>query len=114
MLTEKQIKENLEGVLVPAVKRSIVGLNMVREVTISDKKVKVILASTGLIPGAQDWIKNKAMEALKALPEVDEAEVIFTDAKPIELNKVEHIHCRNEWKGRSRQVTNSQSYCRVT
>ena len=48
MLTEEQIKGNLERVLVPAVKRSIVGLNMVREVTISDKRVKITLASTGV------------------------------------------------------------------
>ena len=99
MLTEEQIKENLEGVLVPAVKRSIVGLNMVREVAISDKRVKVTLASTGLIVGAQDWIKNKAKEAIETLPEVNEVEVIFTDAKPIELNKVEHIIAVMSGKG---------------
>ena len=99
MVNEEQIKETLEGVLVPAVKRSIVGLNMVREVAISDKKVKVTLASTGLIVGAQDWIKNKAKEAIETLPEVNEVEVIFTDAKPIELNKVEHIIAVMSGKG---------------
>ena len=99
MLTKEQIKESLEGVLVPAVKRSIVGLNMVREVAISDKRVRVTLASTGLIAGAQDWIKNKAKEAIETLPEVNEVEVIFTDAKPIELNKVEHIIAVMSGKG---------------
>jgi len=99
MLTKEQIKESLEGVLVPAVKRSIVGLNMVREVAISDKRVRVTLASTGLIVGAQDWIKNKAKEAIETLPEVNEVEVIFTDAKPIELNKVEHIIAVMSGKG---------------
>ena len=99
MVNEEQIKENLEGVLVPAVKRSIVGLNMVREVTISDKRVKVILASTGLIIGAQDWIKNKAKEAIETLPEVNEAEVVFTEAKPADLNKVEHIIAVMSGKG---------------
>ena len=99
MLTEEQIKGSLEGLLVPAVKRSIVGLNMVREVAISDKRVKVTLASTGLIIGAQDWIKNKAKEAIETLPEVNEVEIIFTDAKPIELNKVEHIIAVMSGKG---------------
>jgi metal-sulfur cluster biosynthetic enzyme len=52
MATEQQVIQSLEAVLVPAAKRSIVGLNMVREVTISDDgKVGIILASTGLIPG---------------------------------------------------------------
>ncbi len=99
MLTEEQIRGTLEGVLVPAVKRSIVGMNMVREVTISDEKVKVTLASTGLIIGAQDWIKNKAKEAIETLPEVNEAEVVFAEAKPADLNKVEHIIAVMSGKG---------------
>ena len=99
MLTEEQIRGTLEGVLVPAVKRSIVGLNMVREVTIYDKKVKVTLASTGLIIGSQDWIKNKAKEAIESLPEANEAEVVFAEAKPADLNKVEHIIAVMSGKG---------------
>jgi len=99
MLTEEQIKESMEGVLVPAVKRSIVGLNMIREVAISDKRVKVTLASTGLIIGAQDWIKNKAKEAIETLPEVNEVEVAFTEAKPINLNQVKYIIAVMSGKG---------------
>lgn len=52
MTNEEQVKESLEGVIVPAGKRSIVGFNLVRNVTISDNKVVVTLASTGLITGA--------------------------------------------------------------
>jgi len=36
MVVREQVLNSLEAVLVPAAKRSIVGLNMVREVTISD------------------------------------------------------------------------------
>ena len=64
MITEEKIKQSLEAVLVPTAKRSIVGLNMVREINISNGKVDITLASTGLIPGAQDWIKNKTQEAI--------------------------------------------------
>ena len=100
MLKEEQVRETLEEVLVPAVKRSIVGLNMVREVSISDKRVKVTLASTELITGAQNWIKNKTKEAVETLPGANnEVEVIFTEAKPIELNKVEHIIAVMSGKG---------------
>jgi metal-sulfur cluster biosynthetic enzyme len=41
MATEEQVRQSLEAVVVPAVKRSIVGMNLVREVTTSDKKVNV-------------------------------------------------------------------------
>jgi len=99
MVNEEQIREKLEGVLVPAVKRSIVGMNMVREVTISDKKVKVTLASTCLIVGSQDGIKNMVKEAIGTLPEVNEVEVVFTEAKPDDLNKVEHVIAVMSGKG---------------
>jgi len=99
MITEEQVQESLEIVLVPAVKRSIVGMNLVREVTISDKKVNVTLASTGLIPGAQDWIKTKAKEAIEKLPGVNEVTVEYTDAKAKDLNKIEHIVAVMSGKG---------------
>ena len=99
MPTQEQVMESLDTVLAPAVKRNITGLNLVREVAISDKRVKVTLASTGLIVEAQDWIKNKAKEAIETLPEVNEAEVTFTEAKPIDLNQVEHIIAVMSGKG---------------
>jgi hydrogenase maturation protease len=97
--TEEQVIKSLETVPVPAAKRSIVGLNLVREVTISDGKVNITLASTGLIPGAQDWIKAKAREAIKKLPEVKEVAVEYSDAKAKDLNKIDHIIAVMSGKG---------------
>jgi len=83
----------------PAVKLSIVGLNLVREVTISDGRVKIALASTGLIPGAQDWIRTKVKEAIEKLPEVNEVKVEYADAKAKDLNKIDHIFAVMSGKG---------------
>jgi len=99
MTTEEQVIKSLEAVLVPAAKRSIVGLNLVREVTVSDGKVNIALASTGLIPGAQDWIKAKAVEAVEKLPEVKEVVVEYSDAKAKDLNKIDHILAIMSGKG---------------
>jgi len=99
MATEKQIRKSLEGVLVPDVKRSIVELNMIRDVAITDKRVKVTLASTGLVIGAQDWIKNKAQEVIEKLADVNEVEVEFSEAKPTELNRIGHIIAVMSGKG---------------
>jgi len=99
MITEEQVKKSLEAVLVPAVKRSIVGLNLIREVTISDGRVKIALASTGLIPGAQDWIRTKVKEAIEKLPEVNEVKVEYADAKAKDLNKIDHIFAVMSGKG---------------
>jgi hydrogenase maturation protease len=99
MATKEQVIESLETVLVPAAKRSIVGLNLVREITISEGKVEITLASTGLIPGAQDWIKNKAQEAVQRLPEVKEVAIKYSDVKAKELNKIDHILAVMSGKG---------------
>jgi len=99
MITEEQVRESLEAVLVPAVKRSIVGLNLVREVTTSDKKVNVTLASTGLIPGAQDWIKTKATEAIEKLADINKVEVEYIDAKAKDLNKIDYMVAVMSGKG---------------
>ncbi len=99
MPTKEQVIESLEAVLVPAAKRSIVGLNLVREVTVSDGKVNIALASTGLIPGAQDWIKNKTREVIEKLPEVKEVVVEYSDAKAKDLNKIDHILAIMSGKG---------------
>ena len=99
MINEEQIRQSLESVLVPAVKRSIVGLNMVREVTISEGKVDITLASTGLIPGAQDWVKNKSLEAVEKLPEVNEVTVNYSGIKAKDLNKIDQIIAVMSGKG---------------
>jgi Mrp family chromosome partitioning ATPase len=86
-------------VLVPEVKRSIVGLNLVREVAISDGKVKVSLASAALSESAQDWLKTKASEVLGKLPGVNGVEVSFAEAKPKELNDITHVIAVMSGKG---------------
>ena len=99
MASEEQVRESLETVLVPTVKRSIVGMNLVREVTTSDKKVNITLASTGLVPSAQDWIKTKAKEVIEQLPEVNDTNIEFTDAKAKDLNEIDHIVAVMSGKG---------------
>ncbi len=99
MITEERIKQSLEAVLVPGPKRSVVGLNMVREINISDGKVGITLASTGLIPGAQDWVKSKTQEAIEKLPEVKEVTVNYSGVKAKELNKIDQIIAVMSGKG---------------
>ncbi len=99
MVTEEEIRESLNGVLVPGIKRSLEGLNLVREVIVSDQRIKIALASTALSNSAQDWVKTKANEVIKKLPEVNEVEVEFIEAKPTELNKIGHTFAVMSGKG---------------
>jgi Mrp family chromosome partitioning ATPase len=99
MATEEQIREGLAAVLVPAVKRSIVDMNLVREISTSDKKVNVTLASTGLLPDAQDWIRTQAKAVLERLPGVDEATIEYAAARAKDLNQIDHIVAVMSGKG---------------
>jgi len=99
MANEEQVRESLETVLVPTIKRSIVGMNLVRAVTISDQKVNITLSSTGLVPSAQDWIKTEAREAIENLPDVNDANVEYTDAKAKDLNEIGHMIAVMSGKG---------------
>jgi len=99
VIIEEQIRESLNEVLVPGVMRSVESLNLVREVTVSDQRVRITLASAALSSGAQEWIKTKTKEALEKLPGVNEVEVGFTEAKPAELNKIGHIIAVMSGKG---------------
>ena len=99
MLTEQQVRENLNEVLVPGIMRSLGELNLVREVTISDRRVKVVVASAALGDWVQEWITNKTKEVLANLPEVNEVEVEFTGAKPSELNQINHVIAVMSGKG---------------
>ncbi|MFH1487071.1 MAG: iron-sulfur cluster assembly protein [Chloroflexota bacterium] len=59
MTTEDQVMEKLEQVLVPGATRSLVKLNLVRQVAVSDGKADVCLASAALNQKTQDWLQAK-------------------------------------------------------
>ena len=99
MANKQQVMERLESIMVPAVKRSIVDMNLVREITTSDKKVNIALSSTGLVPGAQDWIRGKVKEVVEDLPEVNHASIEYSDAKAKDLNEIGHMVAVMSGKG---------------
>jgi len=99
MPTEDQVRKSLEQVLVPGVMRSLVKLNLIRQVTISDQKVNISLASTALNQQTQDWLKAKVSETAGKLSSIKEAEVSFVEAKPEELNEISHVVAVMSGKG---------------
>jgi len=99
MLTEQQVRESLNEVLVPGAMRSLERLNLIREVAISDRRVEITLASAALGSEAQNWIKTKTKDVLGELPEVNEVEIEFAEAKPAELNKIGHVIAVMSGKG---------------
>ena len=99
MIAEEEVRGILSEVLVPGVKRSLVMMNLVREVVIADSKVSVTLASSALSDGAQQWLKEKTKEVVGRLAGVADVQVEFTDLKPAELNQIQRVIAVMSGKG---------------
>jgi metal-sulfur cluster biosynthetic enzyme len=99
MATEEQIRQSLEKVLVPGAMRSLVKLNLVREIIISDQKVNITLASAALNSHAQEWLKTKVSEVTKKLPGINEVNIDYIQARPKEVNDVSHVIAVMSGKG---------------
>jgi hydrogenase maturation protease len=91
--------ESLDTILVPGVMRSLAKMNLVREVRIADHRIDITLASTALAEGAQQWLKDKIMDAARKLEGVEEASVSFVDGKPKDVNEIRYIIAIMSGKG---------------
>jgi len=99
MPTKEQVMGNLDTVLVPGVMRSLVKMNLVRDVSVADGKVNVTLATAALMKGAQDWLKEKVKEAAAKLDGVKEVNVSYAEVKPKELNSISNVIAIMSGKG---------------
>jgi Mrp family chromosome partitioning ATPase len=99
MLNEEQIKQSLEEVLVPDIRRSLGGMNLAREVSVAEGEVKVNLASAALAPAAQELLKAKVEEVVGKISGVKAVEVNFAEGKPKDINQIGHIIAVMSGKG---------------
>jgi Mrp family chromosome partitioning ATPase len=99
MPSEEEIQEALKEILVPGIARNLNGLNLIREIKVNSDRMKVTLASTGLNTDTQKYVHDKASEALEGLPGIKGIAIEFEEAKPQELNKIDHVIAVMSGKG---------------
>jgi Mrp family chromosome partitioning ATPase len=99
MPSEKEIQEALKEILVPGIARSLTRLNLIREIKVNSDRMKVTLASTGLNTDTQKYVQDKASEALEGLPGIKGIAIEFEEAKPQDLNKIDHVIAVMSGKG---------------
>ena len=99
MPTQEQVIESLDTVLVPGVMRSLVKMNLVREVRIAERKVDITLASAALSLENQEWLKDRTSDVVQKLEGVEEVDVSFVDGKPKDINEIRHIIAIMSGKG---------------
>lgn len=99
MPTQKEILENLDKIEAPGVMRSLVKMNLIRDVSISDGKADVRIASAALTLEVQSWLKNEIENAVGVLTGVTKVEVSFVDGLPKDLNQVKNVIAIMSGKG---------------
>ena len=99
MPSEEEIQEALKEILVPGIARSLTGLNLIREIKVNNDRMKVTLASTGLNTDTQKYVQDKAINALEGLPGIKGIAIEFEEAKPQDLNKIDHVVAVMSGKG---------------
>jgi len=99
MVSEEQVRSELNRVLIPGVKRSLVMMNYVRSVVIGDGKIEIALAATGLNESIQDWVGSKVKDLVSKIPGVTDVQVTFAIVKPVDLNQVKNIVAVMSGKG---------------
>jgi len=91
MLTTKQVIESLEAVIVPGVNRSLVKLNLVRDVRIEGGKISVTLASIALASREHRWFEENISDAVNRQTKAEEVNIEFADDKPKDINQIDRL-----------------------
>jgi len=93
MITEKEIRKVLQGVMDPELERSIIELGMVRDIRLADDQVNLTLALTTLACPLKDRIVNDIKSAIRG---VDGA--LITSVKLTEMSAKEREKVFKEFK----------------
>ncbi|MFC2020833.1 P-loop NTPase [Chloroflexota bacterium] len=99
MTTQKQVIESLDTVLVPSVMRSLVKMNLLKNINIADGKVDVTLASAALASDDQEWLKDKIKDVVGRIDGVKEMNISFVDGIPKDLNSIGNVIAVMSGKG---------------
>jgi Mrp family chromosome partitioning ATPase len=95
----KDIEAALNDILLLEPKRSISQLNMVRDITASDEKVKLTLALTVLRASERERVQEGARTAIEALPGVKEVTIELVEHPPKDMNQVDRTIAVMSGKG---------------
>lgn len=98
-IDREQIEEVLAKVLVPGVNRSLLQLNLLRDVRIDGDTVDINLADAAISPRMQDRIMDEVESSIQKLAGVGEVSVDFEESKPKDINRIEKVMAVMSGKG---------------
>jgi hydrogenase maturation protease len=99
MSTQEEVLGTLDNIIVPGSTRSLVKMNLVRNVDIVDGKVDITIASAALMAGAQESLTDRIKEATGDITGVGEVDISFVDIQAKDLNEIGSIIAVMSGKG---------------
>jgi len=99
MPTQEEILGTLDNIIVPGSTRSLVGMNLVRDVGIVDGKLDIAIASAALMGETQESLTDSIKEATGGITGVSEVDISFVDIQAKDLNDVGSIIAVMSGKG---------------
>ena len=99
MSIAEKIRKELDTILVPGVRRSLVKMNLVHDIVVVNDRVDISLATAALAPEVQEWLKDKVKNTISQLSGIKEVNISFVDIRPKDLNKIGHVIAVMSGKG---------------
>jgi Mrp family chromosome partitioning ATPase len=99
MTTPEVVKTELDKVLVPGVKRSLVKMNLIKDISTADGTVKITLANAALTEETQEWLKDRVNRTILDIGDVKGVQIDFAEGAPKELNNIKNVIAVMSGKG---------------
>jgi Mrp family chromosome partitioning ATPase len=97
--TKEQVLASLNNVVVPGAKRSVVDMNLVRDISIENETIDVTLAAAALNPDAQEFLKDRIEKLTGHLEGVKAISVKFEEVSPQAVNNLRQVIAIMSGKG---------------
>lgn len=99
MLTEQQIIECLDDVIVPDVSKSIIQLNLVNAIDISGASIHIRFFASDLNEMTKEFLKNKSISSIKNKDKEVQVTVEYVEGKPAGDNEIGNVIAIMSGKG---------------
>jgi Mrp family chromosome partitioning ATPase len=97
--TREGVMKKLESIVVPGAMRSLVQMNLVRDIGATDGKVEITLATVAVRPEVLSGVIDQIGGTVGKLRGVKEVKVNFVEGTPKDLNEVGHVIAIMSGKG---------------
>ncbi len=99
MITKYEIEKIMGDIHVPQVERSLIEMNVLRDVDIEDSKIKITLSAGAISTEFQERIRNDVQTKFKDLNGAKEIVVTFEQIRPKETNEIKKVVAVMSGKG---------------